>query len=272
VPLPPNFGAAPGPAQPLKARLLRELYFHEGHSRLPLRTEAEWRRLIANYWGLCSLVDTHIGTILDTLDVCGLRDNTIVVFTSDHGDMMGAHQLLAKCVLYQEAIRVPLLLRLPGQRAGRRVYGPVSQIDLVPTLLDLLGAPAPTHLQGRSQRPALYGKAGALADTVFLEWNGPNNGMEAFFNRTPPPAWVSALADPQRIEAANTDPVRTAIAADGWKLNCSPLGEHELYNLAADPLETTNVFGEHKPVARRLREEIRDWQARTGDAVTLPDI
>ena len=152
--MPSNFADAPTAAQPLKARLMQEYYLRHGHSGLSLRTEAEWRRMIANYSGLCSLVDTHVGTILNTLDECGLADNTIVVFTSDHGDMMGSHRLLAKCVMYQEAVRVPLFIRLPGQRRGTHVHGPVSQIDVVPTLLDLLGQPIPGSCPARACAPA----------------------------------------------------------------------------------------------------------------------
>ncbi len=155
VDLPANFNNPPTDDQPLKARIYQQGYYQRGHSGLPLRTESDWRRMIANYWGLCSLVDTHVGVILDTLDACGLADNTIVVYTSDHGDMMGSHRLLAKCVAFEEAARVPLLIRLPGQAAQRRVLGPVSQIDLAPTLLDLMGQPLPSHLQGRSLRPLL---------------------------------------------------------------------------------------------------------------------
>ena len=107
VPLPGNFDDLPGDDRPLKTRLMQRHYFDAGHSGLPLRDESDWRRMIANYWGLCSLVDTHVGTILRALDECQLLDETIVVFTSDHGDMMGSHRLLAKCVMFQEAIRVP---------------------------------------------------------------------------------------------------------------------------------------------------------------------
>jgi len=147
VPLPPNFEALPGEQQPLKIRAKVEAFREQGCT-VPLRTDDDWRRLIANYWGLCSLVDTHVGTILDTLEACGLSDNTIVVFTSDHGDMLGSHRLVAKCVMYQESVRVPLMIRLPAQTKGQRVMGPVSQVDVVPTLLELMGQPQPDHLQG----------------------------------------------------------------------------------------------------------------------------
>jgi arylsulfatase A-like enzyme len=272
IPLPPNFDDVPGEDRPLKTRLLAENYRRHGHSGLPLATGADWRRMISNYWGLCSLVDTHVGTILDTLDACGLRDDTIVVFTSDHGDMMGAHRLLAKCVQFEEAIRVPLMIRLPGRRAGSRVAGPVSQIDVVPTLLDLLGVPAPAHLQGRSLRRAIESGRADSGRPVVVEWNGPNNGIADVIGAVQFPDWMAEFAPPERIRAATTDPVRTVVAPDGWKFNGSPLGEHELYDLSRDPLETRNVFAERRDVARALRERIVAWQAETGDRVALPEI
>ncbi len=271
IPLPPNFSDVPGPEHPLKTRLIREHYLRHGHSGMPLRTGADWGRMIANYWGLCSLVDTHIGHILNTLDSCGLRDNTIVVFTSDHGDMMGAHQLLAKCVMYQEAIRVPMMIRLPGQRRGGTVSGPVSQVDLVPTLLDLLEQPIPNHFEGRSLRTVVE-SGGRATDPVFVEWNGPNNGLGDVTGAVQTPDWMTEIADTDAIRAAMTDPVRTIITADGWKLNCSPLGEHELYHLREDPHETRNVLAEHRRLARKLRGKITKWQRRTGDAVPLPEL
>ena len=332
VVLPPNFGDLPDATQPLKARALQRAYRERGHSGLPLRTEADWRRMIANYWGLCSLVDTHVGTILDTLDECGLRDDTIVVYTSDHGDMMGSHGLLAKCVMFEEAVRVPLLVRRPGQTHGRRIAGPVSQIDLVPTLLDLMGQPVPDHLQGESLAPLLAGaewvsdaaaasaaecpdhrrndsgaSAAARQDRgqdgpgdvapgrraapgsgptagrgepeasrgegdVFIEWNGGNTGM---LGEGPGGYWaLEALeggASPADLEASIADPVRTVVTVEGWKFNCSPLGEHELYDLEADPFETTNRAGDPgcAAVMRDLWGRLRRWQEETGDAVSL---
>lgn len=267
--LPSNFDAVPGPNQPLKTRLMQEYYFRHGHSGLPLRTEAEWRWMIANYWGLCSLVDTHVGTILNTLDECGLRDDTIIVFTSDHGDMMGSHRLLAKCVMYQEAVRVPLLIRLPGQRRGRRVAGPVSQIDVVPTLLDFMGQPIPPHLPGKSLRSRMSGDA--AAGNVFIMWGGPNNGIIDRVGEVAIPDWMTEQASAAEIEAAFRDPVRTVITPDGWKLNYSPLGEHEVYNLRQDPGETHNLAGEASVagIINRLTDEIRSWQHTVADPAVI---
>jgi arylsulfatase A-like enzyme len=273
VPLPANFEAAPTHDQPLKARLLRRHYATHGFEGLDLSTSDGWRRLIARYWGLCSLVDTHVGTILDALGECGLADSTIVVFTSDHGDMMGSHQLLAKCVMFEEAVRVPLLVRLPGRQACRRVSCPVSQIDLVPTLLDLMDQPVGPHLQGRSLRGLLEGGAEA-GDDVFIEWNGSNNGLGDRLGEVSIPDDMLAVAERDEIAAAFTGPVRTIVTPDGWKFSCGPSGERELYNLNDDPHETSNLAagGGYRALMADLLGRIRRWQGRTGDAVNLPEL
>ncbi len=275
IPLSANFAAEPNESQPLKTRVLAEAYRQQGHSGLPLRTPEDWQRMIANYWGLCSLIDTHTGTILDTLEECGLSDNTIVVFTSDHGDMMGGHRLLAKCVMFEEAVRVPLMMRLPGQQKGKRINGPVSQIDLVPTLLDLLDQPLPGYLQGKSLRPLVESENGRSEESVFIEWNGPNSGIVGEGEgRYHVPDSLQGSVSADELAEAITDAVRTVISPEGWKLNYSPRGEHELYDLFQDPGEMTNVFdrAESKPIVADLVEQIEQWQERTGDTVALPPL
>ncbi len=269
--LPENFDALPGPENPLKTRLFQQTYFENGLG-LPLKSETDWRRMIANYWGLCSLVDTHVGTILDTLEDCGLRDNTIVVFTSDHGDMMGSHRLIAKCVQFEEAVRVPFLLRLPGQTRGMRVSNPISQVDIVPTLLDLLRQPLADHLQGKSLRPWFDPQAGTRPpEDVIIEWNGHNNGFGDVSGVVSIPQPMRALASEEDIIRATTDPVRTVITPEGWKFNYSPAGEHELYDLSQDPYETHNLATQSTQQTRinELTEKIRRWQAQTKDTVSL---
>ena len=272
ITLPGNFNNPPTEDQPLKTRVLQRGYHERGHGGEPLKTEADWRKLIARYWGLCSLVDTHVGTILRTLDECGLDDNTIVVYTSDHGDMMGSHRMLAKCTMFEEAARVPLLIRLPGQSEGRRISGPVSQIDLVPSLLELMEQPIPSHLQGKSLKPLIRGDTDAVTEDVFVEWNGPNSGLGG------DPAGKVSAEDPLRrsptraqIEAAVRDPVRTVLTRDGWKYNHSPLGEHELYNLKTDPLETKNLVRDPatQTLVQDLTDRIRRWQENTEDPAPI---
>ncbi len=243
IPLPDNFEAVPGADQPLRLRA--------GHAKWHNRfqSEQDFRRLIARYWGLCSQVDTYFGRIMDVLEELGLADNTVVVYTSDHGDMMGSHGMVAKTVMYQESVRVPLLVRVPGQREGHRVSGPISQIDLVPTLLDVMRQPVPEALEGKSLRQAAEGTVTELDQDIVIEWNG-SNGYS--------PNVELPDATKEQILESWSDPVRTLVTAQGWRFTCSPLGEHELYDLNVDPGETTNLAAraEHLPLMRRLRGRI----------------
>ncbi len=271
IPLPENFDNPPAQDQHLRYRLFHAHYAAGRKFGVHSDNPDEVRRLIARYWGLCSQVDTHCGTILDTLADAGLWDDTIIVFTSDHGDMMGAHQLIAKCVMYEEAVRVPMLVKLPGQRTMRRIDGPVSQVDLVPTLLEAMGQPVPAHLHGVSR----LGSVPRDTDGVVVEWNGANNGVGAdLTSRIELPEDMLQLASRATIEAAITDPIRTIYSPDGrWKLSVSPLGDHELYDLASDPGECRNRVGAPATgdVVADLQARLRRWQERTGDTVSLPE-
>lgn len=290
VPLPANFEAIPSENNHLRSRLFHSAYAggdksslfntaYAGGDKHGGRTEnmGEMHQLLARYWGLCSLVDTHCGTILDTLQECGLWDNTIIVFTSDHGDMMGSHQLLAKCVMYEEAVRVPMLIKLPGQKQLRRIKAPVSQVDLVPTLIDLMGTEPPSHLEGRSRKTEMEIEGeGHDLDDVIIEWNGVNNGVGADNPEkiATSERWLK-LATADRLMTAVQDPLRTIISRDGrWKLNVSPeLGQHELYDLDSDPYEEENIFGrpDVAGVTDELLQRLREWQQGTGDKVNLAD-
>lgn len=270
IPLPESFHHALSDKQPLKVRLLRQAYRELGFEGKELKTEEDWKDLIARYWGLVSLVDTHLGTVLDTLVEMGLEEQTILVYTSDHGDMMGCHRLLAKCVMYEEAVKVPLLLKVPGLACeGRVIENPVSHIDLVPTLLEAMGQPVPGHLEGFSWMPFLQGTGRLVEDNVFIEWNGHNNGFGDLIGRT---RILDIWKDGNRgeeIAAAFADPVRTIVTPDGWKYNHSQLGEHELYNLTTDPYEQHNLYGNDgtRELVEGLYGKILDWQRRTGDRV-----
>ena len=216
----------------------------------------------AQYLGLVTLVDRAVGAILDALEESGQAENTIVVFTSDHGDMMGDHGIFAKGVLYEEAVRVPLLIRVPWlRRAGRRIRGNFSQIDLVPMLLDLLGEAVPGGLQGQSRVPVLRGEERLEQEDVFIECHGGHN--------RPGPPFTTADEETRRVLGL---PWRTVISADRWKLNLSPEDQCELFDLNTDPHEATNRFddpGQQERI-RDLRERIARWQERTGDEAPLP--
>ncbi len=275
IDLPPNFDSPPTIDQPLKTRIFRDAYRQFGHGGFPLRTESDWRKVISNYWGLCSLVDTQVGRIMRTIGNTGLDDDTIVVFTSDHGDMMGSHRLLTKCVMFEEAAKIPMMIRLPGQKESMTIGEPTSQIDLVPTLLDLMDEKIPSHLQGRSLAPRLAEGEGREHRNIFFEWNGRETG-DTWRERVVGQESVKLPGgyDEKKAMAAVSDDIRTVITPDGWKLNCSVLGEHELYNLRADPFERINMAKdrEKRQVMNELLEAIKIWQGETDDRVGLPEV
>ena len=148
---------------PLRYRLMREWQQAEAmldRQRLPIQlffgiTPDEYRSIKQRYLGLVTLVDQSIGAILGCLERFGLTEHTIVVHTSDHGDSLGAHHLFGKETMFEEAARVPWLIRLPGPNARRRCFRPVSHIDFVPTLLDLLGQPNHPQCAGKSLLPLI---------------------------------------------------------------------------------------------------------------------
>jgi arylsulfatase A-like enzyme len=115
------------------------------------------RELAWGYHRLIERVDAHIGTVLNALDKSGHEDDTVVVYTSDHGEMLGAHGLVQKTFFYEESVHVPFLIRRPGQEGvvcDRLVNG---SVDLLPSLLDGAGLPMPESLQGRSVWPIVQG-------------------------------------------------------------------------------------------------------------------
>jgi arylsulfatase A-like enzyme len=117
--------------------------------------------MVAAYYAQIELIDNQVGRILDALEASGQRDDTIVIFTSDHGEMLGDHGLLWKgCRFYEGAVRVPLILSWSGRfKQGLRSDALVELTDIVPTLLDVLGLPISPHIQGRSLLPILQGEA-----------------------------------------------------------------------------------------------------------------
>jgi arylsulfatase A-like enzyme len=191
------------------------------------------------------------------------------VYSTDHGDMMGDHRLIAKGVPYEGSSRVPLIVRAPGV-AGvepRRIATPISQIDLLPTLLEALEVDAPASAQGSSLLPLMReGDRTPDEAQVIFEWSGARDGVAA----------DGHVIDPAEVGRAGA-PQRT-IRRGRWKLTVDLASEHELYDLEADPDERRNLLFDG-----RLREaaggagavedlwtRLRAWQERTADTLALP--
>jgi iduronate 2-sulfatase len=204
-----------------------------------------WR----SYYASITHIDREVGRTLDLLDELGQRDNTIVVFCSDHGDQMLEHGLMGKNVFFDESVRVPLMIRTPGKTKPGRSHELVESIDVMPTLFSLCGLDPPEHIQGRDLTPLLTGEDHfASRDAVFSENIIPEvitiPGHQ--FHRN---TGIAGIRHP------DAKMVRTR----KWKYNYYPEGYEELYDLESDPKETQNLSNLKRGVAIEMRGRILDW-------------
>lgn len=166
--MPPWFGPTQQPSPDFSD--WRETPYANHGFQSHLITEAELRRNVAIYYGMISFVDAGVGRILDALDRLGIADDTIIVFTTDHGHFLGQHGLTAKGAFhYEDLLRIPMIVKAAGVPAGSRVTGLQSLVDLAPTFLAAAGLDAPLVMQGVDQWPVWTGAAGTVRDHVFVE-------------------------------------------------------------------------------------------------------
>ncbi len=213
----------------------------KSYSRIPPQTDAQLRDLIANYYGQISLIDHNIGRILIALAETGLDADTLVIFTSDHGDWLGDHGLILKGPMHYEGLlRVGLIARGPGVSVGGIVDEPVSTLDLGATFYDYAGADALLPQHGRSLRPLLQG-ATETRDYALNEWE-----------LLPSRAGVQLSL---RTVRTKTHKLTLDLRSD----------EGELYDLANDPFELENRY--HDPAYASTRRELAAMiEARPDDA------
>ncbi len=187
-------------------------------------SDGDFYKVKQNYAGMISLIDEWVGKILATLDQKGLRDDTVVIFCADHGEMMGDHGLFEKSIMYESAIKVPLLISYPGSKSKVENDSLVELVDLYPTILDFAGISYDhDRLDGKSLLPLITGKG-----TRHKEWV------------------VSELR-------------HTRMVSDGrYKLiqNCND--RDELYDLRNDPHELDNLFNREPAEAARLKAKLRE--------------
>jgi arylsulfatase len=202
---------------------------------------ADLDRVKAYYYGMISENDKYIGEVLDELKRAGLEDRTLVMFNADHGEMLGDHGLLFKgSYMYDPVVRVPFIVKAPGRfKAGAVVNSLVEEVDVLPTILDVLGVPIPSASQGRSLAPLGKNAAAKHKQAVFAEF----------------PA----------IKMARTME---------WKLVHYPKAKYgELYHLAEDPHELTNLYADPKYASARadMQGLLLDWLAGTQDPNLAPE-
>lgn len=242
-------GRLPASDEWFKIYLWDYVYYHyrEPHT-LELPANFDLRTLTALYYGAVAWVDDTVGRMLRSLQANGLADDTIVLFTSDHGDNLGSHQRWNKGVLLEESIRVPLLCHFPGRwRAGVNRDQVAATIDIMPTLLDACGLERPDHLQGQSLLPILSGECTALdRNWSFIETPGSSagNGMTEIGIRTPSHLYGMCL-DAQSHELVDAD------------FCC--------YDLDLDPYEFDNMVGSGRAadIESALKQRLLHWHEHT---------
>jgi arylsulfatase A-like enzyme len=194
----------------------------------------EIKFMISNYYGLVKEIDDWVGIILAKLDELGLAENTLVIFTSDHGEMLGAHGLREKNVFYEESAHIPLMIRLPGEIESKTIVdGYVSNVDLFASILDYLDIDEHPS-DGLSLRGLIEGSDTKHGEYVVTEWNYRGDIAPNYM-----------------------------ILKGGWKLMIpySPGSTvlNAMYDLTNDPNEMNNLLGNNneKEMYREKAEELR---------------
>jgi len=201
--------------------------------------------MISNYYGLVREIDDWVGKILDKLDELGLSENTMVIFTSDHGEMLGAHGLREKNVFYEESSHIPLLIRFPGEiESNTTVDGYVSNVDLFATILDYLKI-GEHQSDGTSLRGLIQGTDSDHGDYVVTEWNYRGDISPNYM-----------------------------VVKGGWKLMVPYSKSSEvlnaMYDLTNDPYEMNNLLGNnperglYEERAEELRQCLLEWLEKNG--------
>jgi len=191
-------------------------------------TEDLIRRIRANYYGKIALIDRWFGEILSACERKGWMDQLLVVFWSDHGEMLGDHHLLYKSRFYESALRVPLIVRRPGGKGGGRSAALAQTVDILPTVLEAVGLETPVGCMGASLVPALDDPSDPLRETAFSE----------------------VLSYGRRIVMARTDRHKYVVDEHGHALL--------LFDLVGDADEQQNLVGhpDAKTTEREMRERL----------------
>jgi iduronate 2-sulfatase len=198
-------------------------------------------------------MDAQVGKVIDSLDRLGLSQNTVIVFTSDHGYHMGEHGLYQKMSLFEESARVPLLLVAPGVAGqGQKATTPVSHIDLFPTLAELCQVEKPANLQGQSLVP------------ILKDPSQPGRG------------WAITQVTRSGLKKSGRS-FGYSLRTDRWRYTEWDRGEQgvELYDHEADPRELTNLAarpewaGTRQQLAVQLKEAIQTTMPSSGETPAI---
>jgi arylsulfatase A-like enzyme len=234
-------------------------------------TEADKKRYIAIYRAMISWIDTQVGRVLTTLEAQGLRDNTIIVFTADHGDFNFEHGLAKKdLVLVDSLLHIPCIFSWPQGGIQPTVIPEetlTEMVDVLPTLLDLAGVKIPPGVQGTSFAPLLRGETTAHKDAVFAE--------------VCPPYLYCKYDSFEQYATENGGRGRTSFNVPGdftksireahWRYIWYGTGEEELYDHRNDPYEQKNLADDPAYAAEKIRLKLRllEWHALSEDPLDV---
>ncbi len=230
-----------------------------------LPDNAAAREEMAMLQGAICEADSAVGRILPALDEAGLSDATLVIFTTDHGLAMPR----AKCTLYDPGIETALLMRWPGGGlvGGRTVPELISNVDLLPTLLDAVGAPLPGRVQGRSFLPLLRGETYSRRDAVYAEktYHSYYDPLRAI--RTERFKLIRNFETSFAVEVPGDVQQGAVFRSSVERYHGEVHPELELYDLEADPVELTNLSGQtdFAEVRRELEDRLWAWMRATDD-------
>ena len=199
---------------------------------------------IARYDGEIAFVDHHVGILLDELESLGVREETLVVLTADHGESFGEHGYYGHGRrLYESTMKIPMILSLPGRLpSGYRSRYPVQTIDVMPTVFSLLGIPQSQDLEGRDLLPLYREEPSPGTPEIYFEtFEGARKKFWRIFS--------------PKLRGI---PLRVGKRVDQWKYIYTPGDDrHELYDLSRDPGETRNLIGKH-PEYEALAQQCMD--------------
>ena len=238
--------AVPAPAYEQRDPHSQRLHHISDMGRFEISDE-EIRNARRAYYGNVSYIDDCFGQLLDVLQTTGLDKNTLILFTSDHGDMLGEHGLWYKMTFREWACRVPLMVYAPGRYAAHRVTQPVSHVDILPTLLDLAGGMEPVEpVAGHSLQGLLEG--GQETREVIGEYTGEGCIAPLLMIRREQYKYVYCEVDPPQLFDLASDP-----------LECHNLAAKPEYQALAAAFQT-EVLQRWDPVA--LRQQVLQDQKR----------
>jgi arylsulfatase A-like enzyme len=233
-----------------------------------------WRRTRSNYLGMLRLIDDQLARLLGHLESKGITDRTLIVYLADHGDYFCDYGLMRKGVGTPEVlVRIPMIWSGAGIRPQTNHPAFVSTADVLPTLCEAIGAPIPRGAQGRSLWPLLQGRDYPRAEFESIYTEVGFGGMHYRAGDRIDPNWGTIPGGPGAIPSFDElNPVTQSgnlktLRRGDWKLTCDMMGNGELYNVARDYYELTNLY--HDPASKQIRdqlvEELLTWTIRTQD-------